>query len=65
MKKVTVNKRARWDRQAQSLLKRAHALCEDIEASAEEGSPVLEYVRAATIALDEFATVASPPFDET
>jgi hypothetical protein len=64
MKKATVKKRARWDRQAQSLLSRAHTLCEEIEASVEEGSPLLEYVRAATIALDEFATKASPPFEE-
>jgi hypothetical protein len=61
MNKVTEKKLARWSRQAESLLRRAHALSDEIEATVEEDSLLLEYARAATIALDEFATVASPP----
>jgi hypothetical protein len=58
MKRVTEKKLARWSKQAESLLRRAHALTDEIEATVEEDSLLLEYSRAATIALDEFVTVA-------
>jgi hypothetical protein len=65
MKRVTEKKLARWNRQAEAILKRTHALLEEIEAAVDEAdplsehAPLLEYAHAATIALDEFVTVAS------